>query len=138
MASAQRQKKNSMKKKISRKRTKPEPSPDPYYTESEALALARQKVINAAPAITEAIIKHAKNGHYLHARMLFEFIGLTAALPSTPEAEPLNPFIESLAQALGLKLPDVGPPARAAFARDGVADVSAPAPTPARAVAGAA
>ena len=102
-----------MKKKISRKRTQPEPSPDPYYSESEAVALARQKVINATPAITEAIIVQAKNGGYLHARMLFDFIGLTCSSPAMPEAEPLNPFIESLAQALGLKIPDFSgtPPA---------------------------
>lgn len=98
-----------MKKKISRKRTRPEPAPapDPYYTESEAVSLARQKVINATPAIAEAIIVQAKNGGYLHARMLFDFIGLTCSPPATPEAEPLNPFIESLAQALGLKIPEL-------------------------------
>ena len=96
-----------MKKKISPKRTQPEPSPDPHYTESEAVAIARQKVINATPAITDAIIEQAKNGGYLHARMLFDFIGLTCSPPAKPEAEPLNPFIESLAQALGLKIPDV-------------------------------
>ena len=112
-----------MKKNISRKPTKPEPSPDPYYTESEALALARQKVINATPAITEAIIEQAKTGSYTHARMLFDFIGLIASPPATPEAEPLNPFIESLAQALGLKLPDVG--------RDGVSGLPGVATSPA-------
>jgi hypothetical protein len=114
-----------MKKKISSKRTKPEPSPDPYYTESEALTLARQKVINATPAITAAIIEQAKTGSYTHARMLFDFIGLIASPPPTPEAEPLNPFIESLAQALGLKLPDLGTPpgspSRPDFGRDRVA-----------------
>ena len=106
----------AMKKKIPRKRTKPETSPDPHYTESEALALARQKVINATPAITEAIIEQAKTGSYTHARMLFDFIGLIASPPATPEAEPLNPFIESLAQALGLKIPGVAdvPGAKAA------------------------
>jgi hypothetical protein len=107
-----------MKKKIPRKRTKPEPSPGPCYTESEAIALARQKVINATPAITDALIEQAKAGQYLHARMLFEFIGLSATPPATPEAEPLNPFIESLAQALGLKLPEVGNPAAAPPARN--------------------
>ena len=110
-----------MKKQISRKRTRPEPSPDPYYTEAEAVALARQKVINATPAIADSIIEQAKKGGYLHARMLFDFIGLTCSPPATPEAEPLNPFIESLAQALGLKIPDLpgtGPsPAAGAAAR---------------------
>src|SRR5690348_10391021 len=74
------------------------------YTELDATTLARQKVINATPAITNAIIKQARQGHYLHAKMLFDFIGLTAAAAPTA-GDDLPPIAKFLCEEFGLKVP---------------------------------
>jgi len=49
-------------------------------------------VVRATPKITDEIIKQAKLGSYLHARMLFDFAGLTAAQP--PESASVSPVLE--------------------------------------------
>ena len=90
-------------------------SETPDLTELQATALARQKVINSTPAITDAIIEQALLGHYLHAKMLFDFIGLTAAA-APANGDDLPPIAKFLCEEFGLKIPGMPP--------------SSPSPTP--------
>ena len=86
------------------KSTSSKRKPKRNLTELQATALARQKVLNATPAITAAIIKQAKEGHYLHAKMLFDFIGLTAA-GAPANGDDLPPIAKFLCEEFGLKIP---------------------------------
>ena len=74
----------------------------------QAAGSTRQMVIDSAPAIIGALIDKAKDGSYLHARMLFEFAGLNGL------AEPVakeSPLVEILIRELGLKIdPDPNDP----------------------------
>jgi hypothetical protein len=85
-----------------------EPAPieiasDPVISQGEAIERSRKLIINAAPSITQAVIEQAKEGSYLHARMLFDFAGLTAA--QAPEATSISPVLELLMQELEKPLP---------------------------------
>src|SRR5260370_5750145 len=71
-----------------------EDQPDPEIPVAEALERARQLVVWATPSITRSIIRQAKQGSYLHARMLFDFAGLTAA--QAPESASISPIVEML------------------------------------------
>jgi len=59
-------------------------------------------VINATPKIIKALIDKAKEGSYLHARMLFELAGVTGiSEPSERE----SPLVAILIKELGLTIP---------------------------------
>jgi len=73
-------------------------TPDPDITPAEAVEQSRKLIINATPKITEGVIVQAKEGSYLHARMLFDFAGLTAVQP--PEAASVSPVLEVLMKEL--------------------------------------
>src|SRR5579864_8807587 len=73
-------------------------TPDPDITPAEAVERSRKLIINATPKITEGVIVQAKEGSYLHARMLFDFAGLTAVQP--PEAASVSPVLEVLMKEL--------------------------------------
>ena len=60
-------------------------------------------VVNATPLITQGIIREAKLGSYVHARMLFDFAGLTAA--QAPESASVSPVLELLMKQLEAPLP---------------------------------
>jgi len=77
--------------------------PDPDISQAEAIERSRKLIINAAPSITEGVIGQAKQGSYLHARMLFDFAGLTAA--QAPETASISPVLELLMQELEKPLP---------------------------------
>lgn len=80
-----------------------EDQPDPDIPEAEALASARKLVINATPEMTRSIIAQAKLGSYVHARMLFDFAGLTAAQP--PESATMSPVLELLLKQMDTPFP---------------------------------
>jgi hypothetical protein len=67
----------------------------------QAAGSTRQMVIDATPQIIEALIEKAKDGSYLHARMLFEFAGLTGV--SEP-SERESPLVAILMKELGLSI----------------------------------
>lgn len=74
------------------------PTPDPDISQAEAVERSRKLIINAAPDITQGVIGQARLGSYLHARMLFDFAGLTAA--QAPESASVSPVLELLMQEL--------------------------------------
>lgn len=76
-----------------------EVKPATPLTETDALATARQSIINAAPGIVEALILKAQAGEYLPARMLFDFATLTAAAPA-PESNTVSPIAARLLEQL--------------------------------------
>ena len=80
-----------------------EDQPDPDIPEAEALEQARRMVVNATPLITQGIIRQAKLGSYVHARMLFDFAGLTAAQP--PESATMSPVLELLLKQMDTPFP---------------------------------
>lgn len=88
-----------MKPARSKKKKSPAPTEkDPDISQSEAIERARKLVINATPGITEGVISQARLGSYLHARMLFDFAGLTAVQP--PDQASISPVLELLMQEL--------------------------------------
>src|SRR5438046_10701978 len=66
----------------SARKRKAENPPDPDITEQQAVAEARRLVVNAVPGVVSGVISKAKDGHYLHARMLFDLIGFAVAEPA--------------------------------------------------------
>ena len=80
-----------------------EGQPDPEIPAAEALEQARQLVVWATPSITRSIIRQAKQGSYLHARMLFDFVGLTAA--QAPESASISPIVEMLLREMEMPPP---------------------------------
>jgi hypothetical protein len=99
-----------MKKRSIRKRVKAnlgKKCDDP--AEPQAAGGTRQMVIDAAPKIIQALIDKAKEGSYLHARMLFEFAGLTGA---SEASEKESPLVAILMKELGLTIPPDPLPAR--------------------------
>jgi hypothetical protein len=89
-------------KTLSKSRKRSTPPAD--LTEAAARAAARQQIINAVPEITGALIDQAKEGNYLHARMLFDFAALTAAADAASSNE-LSPVAKFIIDALELKPP---------------------------------
>ena len=97
-----------MKKKMNaaRKR-KAENPPDPDITEQQAVTEARRLVVNAVPGIVSGVISKAKDGHYLHARMLFDLIGFAVAAPAAQSA--IAPIVELLMREMSSAAPDSAP-----------------------------
>ena len=89
----------------------------PELGEAQALQQALALVINCVPKITRGVIGEAVQGSYLHARMLFDFVGISAA-PAPAAAGGLSPIMAYLAQELGLDPALLSAPASAAHASD--------------------
>jgi hypothetical protein len=75
-------------------------------TEQQAASQARQLILNSTPAITRALVREACEGSYLHARLLFDFTGLSATATAEPESQ-IAPIVKLLAEELGLELPAI-------------------------------
>lgn len=92
-----------MKRRAIRKSVKSNPEKkwdDPG--KPQAAGSTRQMVVDAAPEIIHALILKAKEGSYLHARMLFEFAGLTGG---SEAGERESPLVAILMKELGLSIP---------------------------------
>jgi len=76
----------------------------PDITAEEAAAQVRRLIINAAPAITESMVRQAVGGNYLHARMLFDLTGFTCAQP-VAQLSAVTPLVEILLKEMGLLPP---------------------------------
>ena len=87
------------------RKRKAENPPDPDITEQQAVTEARRLVVNAVPGIVSGVISKAKDGHYLHARMLFDLIGFAVAAPPTQNA--IAPIVELLMRELNSPPPSV-------------------------------
>ena len=99
-----------MPKKIkinSARKRKAENPPDPDITEQQAVTEARRLVVNAVPGIVSGVISKAKDGHYLHARMLFDLIGFAVAEPAAQSA--IAPIVELLMREMNSAAPDSAP-----------------------------
>jgi hypothetical protein len=95
------------KKLRSQRKTAPEKPPDPEITEQQAVAEARRLVINAVPGIVTGVIEKAKDGHYLHARMLFDLIGFAVA--TAPAQSAIAPIVELLMREMEIPAPSSAP-----------------------------
>jgi len=89
------------------RKRKAENPPDPDITEQQAVTEARRLVVNAVPGIVSGVISKAKDGHYLHARMLFDLIGFAVAAPAAPSA--IAPIVELLMREMNSAVPDSAP-----------------------------
>src|SRR5213082_3018752 len=99
-----------MKKKMNaarKRKAAPERPPAPDISEQQAVAEARRLVINAVPKIVTGVIVKAVDGHYLHARMLFDLIGFAVAAP--PAQNDIAPIRELLMRELNSPLQSVSP-----------------------------
>ena len=100
----------------------------PPISREEAVRRATEKIINATPRIVDAVMQQAGNGNYLHAKFLFDFVGL-AASPMSPPAT----ADQSLAAVLlrSLDLDQASRTADPAVSGNGTAVTQAAAPEPA-------
>lgn len=63
----------------------------PTKTQSEALRECQNRILVAAPVITDALIEQAKKGNYQHAKFLFDL-----AFPPAPKSAPKDGDEEEL------------------------------------------
>ncbi len=74
----------------------------PPLTPQEACRRAVAAIVRACPEIIQAQIEKASEGSYLHARLLFDFAGLSGALGS-PAAEQDHSLARLLLQQLQIE-----------------------------------
>src|SRR4029077_10509981 len=80
-----------------------EDQPDAEIPAAETLERARQLEVWATPSITKSIARQSKQGSYLHARILFDFAGFTAA--QAPESASISPIVEMLLREMEMPPP---------------------------------
>src|SRR4051812_32748587 len=95
------------KKTKAKRKPVPERPPAPDISEQQAMAEARRLVVNAVPDIVTGVIGKAVDGHYLHARMLFDLIGF-AVSPSQSQSA-LAPIVDLLMREMNSPPPNSAP-----------------------------
>ncbi len=80
----------------------PDGKQPPPQSPQEACRRAVAAIVSASPKIIQAQIEKASEGSYLHARLLFEFAGLSGALGS-PAAEQDHSLARLLLQQLQIE-----------------------------------
>ena len=95
------------KKTKPKRKVAPDRPPAPDISEQQAVAEARRLVVNAVPDIVTGVIGKAVDGHYLHARMLFDLIGFAVATPQSQSA--IAPIVELLMREMNSPPPNSAP-----------------------------